>query len=479
MGGGLGEADLARLGRLGIAPLSSDQGLELLDMARTSDEPLLMPVRLEMAALRAQARAGMLPASLRGIVRTPARRATNGGSLAGRLAELPESEWDAAVLELVRGLVAAVLGHASPTAVAVDRSMHELGLDSLSAVELRNRLSHATGLRLPATIAFDAPTPVAMARYLRERVEQQGHVVRNGAVPAPAPGEAAGTFGALLRSAHERGAISDVIPLLLEASKLRPAFGSLVELERPPRLATLSGGDLAPILVCLPSFLPGSGPHQFARLAHGVGAAGRVSALSLPGFRPAESVPRSWSVAVEALAESVRGIAEREPFVLVGYSTGGTLAHALAGWLENESLPPAGVVLLDTYTPAAETEWERREVLAGVLSLMVERDHELMSLDDDNLLAMASYVRLLEEWEPASIAAPLLLIRASEALGGASGASRLPPGQVPDEIVEVAGDHFALIEHAAEETARAIMAWVGSFTAPAGMTEAVLDGTSR
>ncbi|MBS2965992.1 type I polyketide synthase [Actinocrinis puniceicyclus] len=167
MTGELDDADLARLARIGVEPLSTELGLELFDQARRLDEPVLAPVRLDLAVLRGQARAGLLPALLRGLVKAPARRVDPAGrSLADRLAGLPQPDWERAVLDLVRAQVASVLGHASPEAIEPERAFKELGFDSLAAVELRNRLTQATGLRLPTTLVFDHPTPIAAARFL-------------------------------------------------------------------------------------------------------------------------------------------------------------------------------------------------------------------------------------------------------------------------------------------------------------------------
>ena len=172
MAGGLSAEDAARIRRLGVIPLSVEQGLELFDAARAHEEPLLAAVRLDMDTLRAQARAGFSPPLLRGIVRGAARRAeAGGGSLARRLAELPEEEWGAAILELVRNEAASVLGHASADDVGAERAFNELGFDSLAAVELRNRLAKATGLRLPSTLVFDHPTAAAVAEYVRTRAQ--------------------------------------------------------------------------------------------------------------------------------------------------------------------------------------------------------------------------------------------------------------------------------------------------------------------
>jgi polyketide synthase 12 len=167
MTGDLGEAELARLARMGVGALPTELGLELFDQAQQLDEALLAPVQLDLGALRAQARAGMLPALLRGLVRTPARRVeTASGSLAERLAGVPQPDWEQVALEMVQAQVATVLGHAAADAVDPDRAFKELGFDSLAAVELRNRLTQATGLRLPTTLVFDHPTPAGVAQYL-------------------------------------------------------------------------------------------------------------------------------------------------------------------------------------------------------------------------------------------------------------------------------------------------------------------------
>ncbi|MFB6576660.1 SDR family NAD(P)-dependent oxidoreductase [Streptomyces sp. NPDC056402] len=170
MAGELAEADLARLEKMGVGALSTELGLDLFDQALGLDAALLAPVRLDLAALRVQARAGLLPTLLRGLVRVPARRTGASGSLAQRLAAVAEADRERVVLELVQAQVAAVLGHASAGAVATERTFKDLGFDSLSAVELRNRLNQATGVRLPATLVFDHPSPVAVARLILTEV---------------------------------------------------------------------------------------------------------------------------------------------------------------------------------------------------------------------------------------------------------------------------------------------------------------------
>ena len=137
-------------------------------------------MRLDLGALRAQARAGLLPPLLRGLVRAPGRRSdSGGGSLAQRLAEVAEADRERVVLELVSAQVAAVLGHASAAAIDPARAFKDLGFDSLGAVELRNRLAEASGVRLPSTLVFDHPNSIAVARFLLAEVA--------GVVAAPQP----------------------------------------------------------------------------------------------------------------------------------------------------------------------------------------------------------------------------------------------------------------------------------------------------
>ncbi|MFH9672226.1 SDR family NAD(P)-dependent oxidoreductase [Streptomyces sp. NPDC017405] len=174
--GHLDDADLRRLARSGMPPLTTDEGLALLDAALTVDAPALLPLRLDPRALRARAAEGEpVPPLLRSLVRVPARRAASaapaqdtGTALPERLAALPEAERLRTLVRLVCAQAAAVLGHTSDSAVVPGRAFRDLGFDSLASVELRNRLTAATGLRLPATLVFDHPSPQALAAHLRD-----------------------------------------------------------------------------------------------------------------------------------------------------------------------------------------------------------------------------------------------------------------------------------------------------------------------
>ncbi|MEV6535359.1 type I polyketide synthase [Streptomyces sp. NPDC051639] len=175
MTGGLGEDDIRRIAASGLPAITAEQGLDLLDAALTTGEPLLAPLRLDTAALRTAAGAGRLPVLLRGLVRAPARRTVEAGTggaprLSARLAGLEPAEQERLLLDLVRRHAATALGHDTAGAVGADQSFRDLGFDSLTSVELRNRLNTETGLRLPPTLVFDHPRPAALARHLREEL---------------------------------------------------------------------------------------------------------------------------------------------------------------------------------------------------------------------------------------------------------------------------------------------------------------------
>ncbi|MFJ2420170.1 SDR family NAD(P)-dependent oxidoreductase, partial [Streptomyces brevispora] len=176
MTGHLAGADRARIARGGLVPMSVPEGMALFDAALADGRPLLVPAPLDGAGLRALAEAGPgtggVPAVLQSLVRAPAvRRAASGvpapaSSTADRLTALRGPERTQALLTLVREQVAAVLGHLTADDITADRAFKEIGFDSLTAVELRNRISAATGLRLPTTTVFDFPTPTALAERL-------------------------------------------------------------------------------------------------------------------------------------------------------------------------------------------------------------------------------------------------------------------------------------------------------------------------
>nr|WP_246843074.1 type I polyketide synthase [Allokutzneria sp. NRRL B-24872] len=156
-----------RMAAGGQLPMSAEEAAALFDAGVAAVEPVLAPMKLDLGALRSKAVAPLL----RGLVRTGPTRAVSAAEagaedLAARLAGHTAEEQHELVLEVVLGQAATVLGHGGAASIEPDRAFRELGFDSLTAVELRNRMNAVTGLKLPATLVFDHPTPTALAAHL-------------------------------------------------------------------------------------------------------------------------------------------------------------------------------------------------------------------------------------------------------------------------------------------------------------------------
>ncbi|MEV4616938.1 SDR family NAD(P)-dependent oxidoreductase [Kitasatospora sp. NPDC049258] len=161
----LAEVDRRRMANHGVPVLDREAGLALFAAALRTDRATVVPIRVDTAALRA--RTDEVPALLRGLTGTRRRALpVSGGGLDRRLAGMVEGERRRVVLQLVRAQVAAVLGHASGEAVEPERAFRDLGFDSLAATQLRNQLNTVTGLRLPATLAFDHPNARAVTEHI-------------------------------------------------------------------------------------------------------------------------------------------------------------------------------------------------------------------------------------------------------------------------------------------------------------------------
>ncbi|MBB5938759.1 polyketide synthase 12 [Streptomyces zagrosensis] len=232
MTGHLSESDLMRLRRSGTTPLCDADGLELFSAALQADHAALVAMGFDAAVARDALGAQDVPPLLRQLVATPARRAVaasgGGGEVSGadalirRLAGVPEGERSRVLLGVVREQTALVLSYASGGEVGTHQAFKQLGLDSLTAVELRNRLNAATGLRLPATLIFDHPNPAALAEHLRQELsEALGDPV--GATSNGRP-EAGGEEAA---DAEVRRILATVAPARLREAGL---LGALLEL---------------------------------------------------------------------------------------------------------------------------------------------------------------------------------------------------------------------------------------------------------
>ncbi|TQS20309.1 alpha/beta fold hydrolase, partial [Microbispora sp. KK1-11] len=373
-----------------------------------------------------------------------------------------------ALLDLVRTEVATVLTHPNPTAIPTDRPLIELGLDSLTAVELRNRLTTTTTLRLPATLTFDHPTPQAIAAYLDRELP--------GSASGPAgparrtdPG-AGGGLAALHRRMHETGKHDEAAQLLVAASHARSQFGA-PDRDRyalpPVRLAT---GPGRVSVVCFPALSAISGPHEYSRFGQAFRDDRNVYVVPSPGFTDGEddALPDSLETLIQMNVEGLRECVGDEPFVVVGRSMGGCVAHAVTVALEEQGLRPAGLALIDSYPIDASAQdgmdWWQGAMIGGMLERIDRFD---MTLHDTRLTTMGVYNRLFIGWQPKPVDTPILLLRAVEPLRGTTVEADDPARwqaywPVAHDALNIPGDHFTTLEEHAGTTAEAIRAWIGT-----------------
>ncbi|MFI0736450.1 type I polyketide synthase [Streptomyces sp. NPDC021225] len=481
---GLGATDRARMARGGLAPLTDEQGLALLDTAGTVDEAVLLATPLDFRALRAQAAAGALPPILRGLVRVPARRAAAAADAAGataaeapaalraRLAGLPgPAERTGALLELVRTQAAAVLGHGAAETVDAEGEFRELGFDSLTAVELRNRLAAATGLRLATTLVFDHPSPAALARHMAEQLAAEAddtgeHREQPAAGRAYGPvhreGPSAATVESLFWVGHDTGRIHEAMQLLSAASVFRPAFGATSAETAPTfvRLAHATAPDTTPrgetaepsqpMLICLPTVAAISSAYQYSRFAAALQGVRDVWYAPAPGFLEGEPLPADVDAVTRVLAEAVVRFTDGAPFALAGHSAGGWLTYCVTSHLEGLGVLPEAAVAMDAYLPDEGIA----PVASALTSEIFNRVTEFVEVDYTRLTAMGGYFRIFSGWTPPRIETPTLFIR------GRDGEQSPPAWGVPHTVMDVAGDHFTMLEEYAGDTARHVDQWL-------------------
>ncbi|MCZ7417118.1 SDR family NAD(P)-dependent oxidoreductase [Streptomyces sp. WMMC897] len=513
MTGNLGQQEQSRMAQGGLLPLSTPRGLAVFDAAVGSAAATTVGAALDLGGLRGRG-GHQVPPFLSELAAAPRRRrgvAATGGvaesptGLAGRLTGLDEAGRAEVLRDLVRDHVAAVLGHAEPTSLDPGKEFVSLGFDSLTAVELRNRLNAATGLDLPATLIFDHPTPSALAEHLARRLAdvggpkpgpgmtsgpgmKPGSGTTSGVEVSPeaapqAPGQEAGegqpqhrsgrpaqrtepeSLSGLFVQACREGRFPEIGPVLRTAAEFRPSFSGPSEPGALPRFARLARGSRLPQLVCYPTFAWKPSVYQYLPFASALAESRTVSAASLPGFMTGEALPADLDALVRVQAEALRrNVAADEPVVLVGYSSGGLIAAAVARHLELTGRGAAGLVMIDTHWWDSSggfglDDWAAT-VLAGLLERIGEDEHDGESWGDAWVTARARYLAMDFAQEP--VAAPTLLVRASDPLTrDGEGGERRAHWPFPHTAVDVPGDHFTLMEagHAAG-TAQAVDGWL-------------------
>ncbi|WP_141704222.1 type I polyketide synthase [Planobispora rosea] len=452
-----GEEGMGAGARGALPALTAEEGLAAFDAALAAEQPVLVPMKLDRQA------SGPVPPMLRGLVSTGRRSAAglvDPKVLRSQLASLADQEALTVLRELVRSHAATVLGHAGPEDVDPGQDFLEAGFDSLSAVELRNSLNAATGLRLDTTVVFDCGSPEALAAQVLQELRA---VPATGDQPVAIPADLAGdTLSGMFRDAVAAGKVEEGQALLVAAANIRPVRTK----EEVPEPKSLAQGGQSPRLILFSTPMAMGGVHQHARFAANWRGLRNVHALPVPGFSRGESLPNSTDVVLHIFAESVLRAAEGEPFVLVGHSSGGILAHATAGRLEARGVRPAGVVLLDTYPPEHEIAME---AVVGQMALnLLDREDTFGRFDNARLSAMGRYIGMIHEFELAPLDAPILLVRPDRWLDGTAAEAVDGIGEwrtswsTAQATVDVPGDHFSIVEDESPTTAKAIEKWLES-----------------
>ncbi|MEV0005527.1 type I polyketide synthase [Micromonospora sp. NPDC050980] len=457
-----------RLARLGLPAMEPGAALAALGQAVALDDPTLV-----VADVRWQPFVETMTASgprpffdgvpeVRGLAARPHSPAPAARELRETLLAAPPHERRPVLLDLVRDHAARVLGHPSADAVGADDKFLELGFDSLTSIELRTRLQAATGLTLSPTAAFDHPSAVLLAAHVEQALLATAGVTGDPAAPllgiAPDDENPVGLLNSLYREAIRTNRVVDFMKLAYEASQFRPFFTDPAQLSDGPHPVTLVRGDRTPRLVCHTGTTAAGGPHEFARFAAAFRGERDVSVLPVPGFGRGELLPADAYVMLAWQARCLRNLVGDDPFVLVGHSGGGILAHALTRYLEEEDVQPAGLVLVDTYPlsrPMHEV-WQN-ELSTGVL----ERQHQYVPMDDVRLTAQGHYGVMTGGFEAREIETPTLVVRATEPLGPWDRDDDWRAGwELPHTAVDVTGNHFSIMAEYAGETAAAVTGWL-------------------
>jgi polyene macrolide polyketide synthase len=458
----LRDQDLARLARGGFPPLTAAHGTALFDAAVSAGRPAAVPMRINRRMLAAAA--AQLPPLLHALIPVTSRPAAGHGTapaaLAAQLAALPPAERTAELQTLVQAEVAAVLGHPDPAAITPARPFTELGFDSLTAVELRNRLAARTSTRLPATVIFDHPTPTELAEHLSAEID---NAAVQQAPPEPAAETAQDLVTQLYRQALADGKTAEGDEFLMSLARLRPVFRGPAELASAPAPVRLATGGTRTQLVCVPPIVPLTGDRAYYRLASAFQGNRDVSSLTPTGFRPGEQLPASPRALVAVLAEAIAGHVGQSPFALLGISSGGLVAYEIARRLDDMGSHPKAVIFVDTYAMNDSRVDEFQQEMA----------EEMYSRGDAaapgaiNQASLSAYVwtcSLFQDWRPEPVSFPTLLLRATEPLNaGRSDMGWQTSLDHVTTVLDVPGNHFTMANEHVASTAEVIDTWLEDF----------------
>lgn len=390
---------------------------------------------------------------------------------AARLAGRSADEQLAAAIEVVCEHAAAVLGRDGAAGLDAGQAFADSGFNSLSAVELRNRLTAVTAVTLPATAIFDHPTPTELAQYLITQIDGHG----SSAAAAANPAERIDALTDLFLQACDAGRDADGWKMVALASNTRERMSSPVRNNVSKNVALLADGISDVVVICIPTLTVLSDQREYRDIANAMTGRHSVYSLTLPGFDSSDALPQNADMIVETVSNAIIDVVGGScRFVLSGYSSGGVLAYALCSHLSvKHQRNPLGVALIDTYLPSQIANPSMNEGFSpndtgkGLSREVIRVARMLNRLTATRLTAAATYAAIFQAWEPGRSMAPVLNIVAKDRIATVENLReerinrwRTVAAEAAYSVAEVPGDHFGMMSTSSEAIATEIHDWI-------------------
>lgn len=390
---------------------------------------------------------------------------------AARLAGRSADEQLAAAIEVVCEHAAAVLGRDGAAGLDAGQAFADSGFNSLSAVELRNRLTAVTAVTLPATAIFDHPTPTELAQYLITQIDGHG----SSAAAAANPAERIDALTDLFLQACDAGRDADGWKMVALASNTRERMSSPVRNNVSKNVALLADGISDVVVICIPTLTVLSDQREYRDIANAMTGRHSVYSLTLPGFDSSDALPQNADMIVETISNAIIDVVGGScRFVLSGYSSGGVLAYALCSHLSvKHQRNPLGVALIDTYLPSQIANPSMNEGFSpndtgkGLSREVIRVARMLNRLTATRLTAAATYAAIFQAWEPGRSMAPVLNIVAKDRIATVENLReerinrwRTAAAEAAYSVAEVPGDHFGMMSTSSEAIATEIHDWI-------------------
>lgn len=390
---------------------------------------------------------------------------------AARLAGRSADEQLAAAIEVVCEHAAAVLGRDGAAGLDAGQAFADSGFNSLSAVELRNRLTAVTAVTLPATAIFDHPTPTELAQYLITQIDGHG----SSAAAAANPAERIDALTDLFLQACDAGRDADGWKMVALASNTRERMSSPVRNNVSKNVALLADGISDVVVICIPTLTVLSDQREYRDIANAMTGCHSVYSLTLPGFDSSDALPQNADMIVETVSNAIIDVVGGScRFVLSGYSSGGVLAYALCSHLSvKHQRNPLGVALIDTYLPSQIANPSMNEGFSpndtgkGLSREVIRVARMLNRLTATRLTAAATYAAIFQAWEPGRSMAPVLNIVAKDRIATVENLReerinrwRTAAAEAAYSVAEVPGDHFGMMSTSSEAIATEIHDWI-------------------